>query len=134
MQAFQIVAARSINRAFSKERGQRRTGRVFSDRYHPKAITSPIAARHARAYVLNNWRRHGQDRGVSSNVDRFSSGVSFDGWKETSGTDFLKAIPADYEPLPVSRPQTWLLRVGWRRHGLISVREVPGDRARRLVT
>ena len=76
----------------------------------------------------------GRDRGVASNVDRFSSGVSFDGWKETGGTDFLKLLPADYEPLPVSRPQTWLLCVGWRRHGLISVREVPGERARRLVT
>lgn len=134
MQAFGIVAARFINLAVSKERGRPRTGRVFSDRYHPKAITSPLAARHARAYVLNNWRRHRHDRGVASNVDRFSSGVSFDGWKETGGTDFLKALPADYEPLPVSRPQTWLLNVGWRRHGLISVREVPGERARRLVT
>ena len=134
MQAFQIVAARFINQAVSKERGRPRTGRVFSDRYHPKAITSPLAARHARAYVLNNWRRHGQDRGIASNVDRFSSGVCFDGWKETGGTDFLKAIPADYEPLPVSRPHTWLLAIGWRRHGLISVREVPGERARRLVT
>ena len=133
MQAFQIVAARFINRAVSKERGKRRTGRVFSDRYHPKSITSPLAARHARAYVLNNWRRHRQDRGVASNVDRFSSGVSFDGWKATGGTDFLNALPVDYEPLPVSRPQTWLLSVGWRRHGLISMHEVPGDRVRRSV-
>jgi len=134
IQAFQIVAARYINQAFSKARGKRRTGRVFSDRYHPKAITSPLAARHARAYVLNNWRRHGQDRGVPFNVDPFSSGVSFDGWKETAGSDFLGAIPEGYQPLLVSRPQTWLLNVGWRRHGLISVREVPGERARRLVT
>ncbi len=133
MQAFQIVAARFINQAVSKERGKRRIGRVFSDRYHPKALTSPLAARHARAYVLNNWRRHGQDRGIASSVDRFSSGVSFDGWKETGGIDFLKALPVDYEPLPVSRPRTWLLSIGWRRHGLISVREVPGERARRLV-
>jgi REP element-mobilizing transposase RayT len=133
MQAFEIVAARFINQAFSKERGRVRTGRVFSDRYHPKAITSPLAARHARAYVLNNWRRHRKDCGVAYSVDPYSSGVSFDGWKETGGTDFLKAIPANYEPLTVSRPQTWLLSVGWRRHGLISVREVPGERARRLV-
>ncbi|MBA3454280.1 MAG: transposase [Deltaproteobacteria bacterium] len=133
MQAFEIAAARYINQAFSKEHGRRRRGRVFSDRYHPKAITSPLAARHARAYVLNNWRRHGKDRGVAFNVDPFSSSVSFDGWKATGGTDYLTLLPAKYEPLPVSRPQTWLLKVGWRRHGLISVREVPGERARRLV-
>ncbi|MBA3453565.1 MAG: transposase [Deltaproteobacteria bacterium] len=134
MQAFEIVAARFINQTVNKESGRRRTGRVFSDRYHAKAITSPLAARHARAYVLNNWRRHRQDRGVASKVDRFSSGVSFDGWRETGGADFLKALPVDYEPLPVSRPQSWLFSIGWRRHGLISVREVPGERARRLVS
>ena len=27
---------------------------------------------------------------------------------------------------PVAEARTWLLRVGWRRHGLISVHEVPG--------
>jgi hypothetical protein len=30
------------------------------------------------------------------------------------------------DPLWGRRPQTWLLRVGWKRHGLISYREVPG--------
>jgi len=133
MQAFQISAARLINKAASKARGKRRTGRVFSDRYHPKAITSPLAARHARAYVLNNWRRHRQDRAVSWKVDPFSSGVSFDGWKETGGRHYLAGVPPDHAILPVSRPQSWLLTVGWKRHGLISVREVPGERARRLV-
>ncbi len=133
MQAFGISAARYINQAMTKRTGRRRKGRVFSDRYHPKAITSPRAARHARAYVLNNWRRHGKDRGVRFNVDPFSSGVSFAGWKETGGKDFLAALPTDYVPLPVSRPQTWLLAVGWTRHGLISLREVPGERARKLV-
>ncbi len=33
----------------------------------------------------------------------------------------------DYEPLPAARPMTWLLRVGWRRHGLISAYLVPGE-------
>ncbi len=133
MQALEIAAARYINQAASKARGTKRTGRVFSDRYHPKAITSPLAARHARAYVLNNWRRHRQDRGVSWNVDPFSSGVSFDGWKETGGKNYLATKPPDHAILPVCRPQSWLLTVGWKRHGLISVREVPGERARRLV-
>ena len=26
------------------------------------------------------------------------------------------------------RPRTWLLSEGWRRHGLVSVYEVPGPR------
>ncbi len=133
MQALEIAAARYINQAASKARGRKRTGRVFSDRYHPKAIRSPLAVRHARAYVLNNWRRHREDRNVSWNVDPYSSGVSFDGWKETGGKDYLATKPLDHAILPVSRPQSWLLTVGWKRHGLISVREVPGERARRLV-
>jgi hypothetical protein len=26
-------------------------------------------------------------------------------------------------------PKTWLLRVGWRRYGLVGLREVPGPKA-----
>jgi hypothetical protein len=26
----------------------------------------------------------------------------------------------------VARPRTWLLRVGWRRHGLVDPAELPG--------
>ena len=128
IQGLSIAAAKRLNAELGRARG-----RVFLHRYHSTILTAPRQVRHCLAYVLNNWRRHRQDRGVASSVDRFSSGVSFDGWKETGGIDFLKALPVDYEPLPVSRPQTWLLSVGWRRHGLISVREVPGERARRLV-
>ena len=107
---------------------------MFTDRYHCRALTSPLAVRHARAYVLNNWRRHGEDVGAEEmfwTLDPFSSAISFDGWKETGGATY--AVPEDYEPLPVGRPQTWLLTVGWRRHGLISAYEVPGPRAAKLV-
>jgi hypothetical protein len=31
----------------------------------------------------------------------------------------------------VARPRTWLLRVGWRRHGLVDPSEVPGETRRR---
>jgi hypothetical protein len=34
--------------------------------------------------------------------------------------------PEGYLPLQVVYPQTWLLTVGWRRHGPIDPREVPG--------
>jgi len=32
---------------------------------------------------------------------------------------------AGYEPLPAATPETWLLRVGWERHGPISAYDVP---------
>ena len=130
MQALQISAAKRINRAFSKRRTTRRRGRVFSDRYHAEIIKNRRQARHALAYVLNNWRRHGEHRvkelrGFS--IDPFSSAISFDGWREAVEVDW----PSTYEPLPVWKPQTWLMTTGWRMYGLISLSEVPGRAPRR---
>ena len=120
MQALDISLARRINRACG------RRGKVFAHRFHATAITSPRQARNALAYVLNNWRRHREDQlaepGRAPALDQYSSAVLFDGW--VGGTRF--AIPADHTPLPVANPQTWLLRVGWRRHPAIDWREVPG--------
>ena len=131
MQGFEIAGARYINAVVSKARGARRRGRVFADRFHARAITSPRAARHALSYVFNNWRKHKQDRGIDSmfwDVDYFSSGVSFGGWKELADSPFLPPVPKGYERLSVSRPRTWLLDQGWMRAGTISMRAVPGRR------
>ena len=136
MQAFEISAARYINQALSKLRGTQRRGRVFSDRYHARAITTPLAARHALAYVINNWRRHGKDGDIDlmfSDVDPFSSGASFMGWKERDARVYSGELLDDEPPLPVSVPQTWLLARGWMQYGPISVHEVPGPKAQRLV-
>jgi REP element-mobilizing transposase RayT len=127
MQAFQISAARWLNAAESKRRGRKRTGPVFPDRYYPRIVRMPLQARRALAYVLNNWRKHKEDRGDASKtwrLDPYSSAVSFNGWTERSEWD----VPPEYEKLPVAPPQTWLLREGWRRHGTISVFEVPSRR------
>ncbi len=124
-------AARQLNAVVSKSRGVRRTGRVFADRYHARAIKSPRDARHTLSYVLNNWRRHRQDRGMESmfwDVDYFSSGVSFGGWKELADSPFLPPVPEGYERLSVSRPKTWLLEHGWMRAGAISMHAVPGPK------
>src|SRR4029079_10068870 len=83
MQAFQISAAKQINQIISKRRGVRRRGRVFSERYHARALKSPRSVRNAVAYVLNNWRRHREDRAELARtwgVDPYSSGVYFNGW------------------------------------------------------
>ena len=37
-------------------------GKVFPDRYHAQIIRTPRQARHALAYVLNNWRKHGENK------------------------------------------------------------------------
>ncbi len=129
MQGLQISAARHLNRAVSVDRrlATRRTGQVFVTRYHAEIIRSPRQARHALAYVLNNWRRHREDlAGVAprrAQVDPYSSGIRFDGWR---GVAVPCAIPAGYQPLPVAAAASWLLTTGWRSHGPIGPREVPG--------
>jgi REP element-mobilizing transposase RayT len=131
MQGFQISAARNINTALGVDRYRRRRGPVFADRYHVEVITSPRRARHALMYILNNWRKHREDRqGLPSTwlVDPFSSGISFPDWKELEDKDVMWPIRATYDPLMVFRPRSWLLREGWKLHGSISAREVPGLR------
>jgi REP element-mobilizing transposase RayT len=129
MQGFEISAARHINRAAGVRRREKRRGRVFSDRYHARILNSPRSVRNALAYVLNNWRHHLEDReGVAQHwkVDPFSTGLQFTGWKENEDSLGGFRIPPAYDGLLVWRPKTWLLREGWRRHGPISVYEVPG--------
>ncbi len=129
MQAFQISAARHLNAAITKRTGVRRTGRVFSDRYHARALKTPREVRNAIAYVLNNWRRHDEHRAPFAKnwaVDPFSSAIQFSGWKHLEHADLMPHKRETYQELIVWLPRTWLLRVGWRRHGLIRADEVPG--------
>jgi putative transposase len=119
MCSFLISAARQLN-----ARVRRGGGRVF-ERYHARSLSTPREVRNCLAYVLNNWRHHREHRGVSWLVDKYSSGVAFDGWKELGhGARF--AVPPDHVELVVRRPRAWLLTTGWLRHGLVSIREVPG--------
>jgi REP element-mobilizing transposase RayT len=125
MQGLLISAARRINRAIAKATNTPHGGTVFPDRYHARVIGSPRQCRNAIAYVLNNWRRHGEDHVAQARtwkLDPMSSAVSFTGWREQARF----AVPARYEPLPTREASTWLLRVGWARHGTISTHEVPG--------
>ena len=124
MQGFKISAAKQVNRALSDGR-RRRRGSVFAERYHSEAITTPRRARHALAYVLNNWRKHGEDRGRGYNTDPYSSGCLFQGWKAFEGTQLMWSLPEGYGPLFVWLPQTWMLREGWKRYGPIGFHEVP---------
>jgi REP element-mobilizing transposase RayT len=132
MQSFQISAAKHINRVYSDRAGleRRRRGTVFPDRFHQEILKSPRQARHALSYVLNNWRKHSEDRQRASKVDPFSTGALFSGWRERADAMTLFRWPTTYEPLVVYLPQTWLLRVGWEKHGRVSFREVPGGRGK----
>jgi REP-associated tyrosine transposase len=130
VRGFSISAARQINQAITERGGDRRTGKVIGDRFHARPLTSPRAVRNALAYILGNWRHHGEDRAEharSWRVDPFSSGPLFFGWKELEDSPVLWPLRPTYQPLIVFRPRTWLLAKGWCQfHPLVSVHEVPG--------
>ena len=128
MQGLEISAARHLNAAVAVERGEPapRRGTVFPERYHVEPLKTPRQVRNAIAYVLNNWRHHGEDKHsfVGAQVDPYASGVLFDGWKRA----YPFIPPESYVPLGTVRPQTYLLATGWRRYPPIDPHEVPGER------
>jgi REP element-mobilizing transposase RayT len=109
MQGLLVRIARALNRLW------RRRGAVFADRYHARQLRTPREVRAALVYVLHNARHHGLQ---SSGVDLYSSGRWFDGWSR-------KLVFASRSAVATAR--TWLLRVGWRRHGLIGLGDMPRD-------
>ena len=101
----------------------RRKGQVFPDRYHALELTTPRACRNALVYVLQNARKHGCWQ--ARRPDAYSSGPLFDGWSSVAAPVVAQSSSRSY----VGRPRTWLLSVGWRRHGLIDPREGPARAA-----
>ena len=118
LQGFASTCARRLNEKCGTN------GKVFAFRYHETQITSPRQAHNAVTFVLNNWRRHHLDllpTGIHwCPVDPYSSGVSFTGWTKRVEV----RLPAGYVPLPVSSPQTELLR----RLGRVDPFAYPGPR------
>jgi REP element-mobilizing transposase RayT len=119
VQGFKISFAKQLNKTLH------RRGRVFSDRYHEEVLTSPRQVRNALCYVLNNWRKHREDRGAGYRVDPFSTGIHFPGWTERRGLP-SPVIPPDLELLPRTSPRTWLLAESWKKAKPISLYEIPG--------
>jgi REP element-mobilizing transposase RayT len=120
LQGLAIRLARRLNLALG------RTGRVFVDRYFGTILRTPRQTRNALCYVLNNSRRHNRPRPnlriARGWIDDRSSGRWFHGWRGRGRDGGSKEVA---EPA-VAEARTWLLAVGWKRHGLISVDEVPG--------
>jgi REP element-mobilizing transposase RayT len=111
-----------------------RRGKFWADRWHGRALTTPRATRHALVYVLGNGKKHGS-HSQSRGLDPCSSAPYFAGFKESAGLAPIvrnsRLVPRSLAPpagSPVSEPSTWLLRVGWRRRGLISIHEAPAKR------
>lgn len=113
--------ARAVNRVF------RRSGPVMLGRYHVGVLRSPKQVRNALSYVLLNARKHWRERTGAVppvRLDEASSGIWFEGWSREPPGVQGGGLPE------VAHPHTWLLRAGWRRHGLIDPRTVPGPLGR----
>jgi hypothetical protein len=85
-----------------------------------------MGMRRALAYVLLNARRHLAKRGramraAAPSLDPASSARWFDGWRP----ELANRFPEVRGRPEVARARTWLLRVGWRRHGLLDPGEAP---------
>jgi len=124
MMALASRVARAVNRV------AKRSGPVLAGRYHLRLLPTPKEVRNALRYVLLNGRRHAaraRDAMAAPVVhDRASSARWFDGWKRWVPSAPANAAAAANPRPPVARARTWLLAVGWRRHGLIDPADVPG--------
>ena len=120
MMALGARIARALNRTYG------RRGRVLAERFHARVLRTPREVRNAIAYVLLNARRRARRLWTGLRVDPASSGRWFGSWRRKPQTERVTT-----DPMPVTRPRTWLLAIGWRRHGLIDPEEVPGGRWKR---
>jgi putative transposase len=111
-----IRLARAVNRVAG------RRGSVWEDRYHSRALRTPREVRHGLVYVLMNWKKHLPG---ARGLDPCSSGLSFTGWiaHPSAGPPHSRATRSSFDV--VEPPATWLLRIGWKRHGLVAVSEGP---------
>ena len=107
-----IRLARAVNRAVGRK------GRVWDDRFHARALSSPREVRNGIVYVLMNAKKH---LPCAPNLDPCSSADSFTGWRVPPSVGPPHAT-GDHVTEP---PATWLLRTGWKKHGLIEPNERP---------
>src|SRR4051812_5098750 len=124
-----IRIARAVNRLL------KRCGKVFADRFHARALSTPREVRNALVYVLQNARKHFEQKRVSFRrdwLDKFSSAAFFSGWNGVTAKAAL-ALRGEWRSAglevasPTKSAATWLLRIGWKRHGEISATEVPAS-------
>ena len=117
LQGLAIRIAKALNKLWHHR------GTVFADRYHDRILKTPREVKNALVYVLANGKKHateGREVSVPQAIDTFTSAAWFDGFRERVSVRGLETIPR-----PVTLARTWMLTIGWRRHGLPSVDDLP---------
>ena len=102
----------------------RRRGRYWRERYHRRDLPTPRQFRNALVYVVQNFRKHGHAEGPRT-LDGHSSAKWLDGWGDEKLKARLGEERARAGPRPTARAESWIARVGWKRHGLVDPRESP---------
>ncbi len=140
MRALLVRIARALNRLWA------RCGSIFADRFHERALRTPTEVRNSLVYVLQNARKHGV---FAHGPDPYSSGPWFDGWdadvrffeaQERQRASIEEVLRRGSRSASAAQSNasgtsaacrglagavTWLLRVGWKRRGLLDPREWP---------
>jgi len=113
--------------AFAVNRVALRAGKLFADRHHRHELRTPTEVRRALVYILFNDRKHDAPARaaatpcdvVDTTLDFASSAIWMNDWDPRTGPrlDTLERQRAAHDESPVSPPETWLARAGWRRAG-----------------
>ncbi len=128
MRGLMIRIAQRVNRLLSQR------GRFWADRWHGNPLTSPRQVRNALVYVLKNRHKHAPSPNGAARAARGEGTRSSEsGWLDPLSSaqwfnGFAHPIPTSFRsvgPPCVAFPISWLLAVGWRRHGLIESSETP---------
>jgi putative transposase len=114
MRGLNTRLAKRLNKLFG------RRGKLIDGRYHARDLRTPLEVRSALGYVLFNAARHcakANRPAPRTVVDPYSSATRFTGRRRQPDAE------EHARDLGTSSARTWLLRVGWKRHGLIDPRE-----------
>jgi putative transposase len=108
----EIAFARRLNMLL------RRKGKVWDDRYHRRDLKTPTETAIGYAYLFDNYTHHGEWSYGEGVLDPRSSAWLFDGWDGPHVT----FSDDDRWLWPVCRAETWLARVGYSKHGRLTIR------------
>ena len=118
VQGLAIRIAKGLNKLWE------RRGKVFAERYHALVLRSARQIRNALRYVLGNAFKHDWSKVLNGWFGPCSSAAWFDGWRGWNGQP-LRARSFEGALVPVVAARSYLLRMGWRRWGLLDPTELP---------